>query len=93
MHHIVFSEITFCAPSTFCLFASMGSNHVVFPHGGFSSFEDTIPSILKSYEFDQDTKGFLSMSQVYGDVEVGDDDYVDSSTVEKIIKLMNIIEF
>ncbi|KAL7550029.1 hypothetical protein ACHAWF_013274, partial [Thalassiosira exigua] len=93
MHHIVFSEITFCSPSTFCMFASMGSNHVVFANGGFTAFEDTIPSILKSYEFDQDSNGFLSMSQLYGDVEVDDDevddDDVDSSMVENIIKLMN----
>ena len=39
MHHIVFSELAFCSPgSTFCLFPSLGSNHVIHPKPNYHPF-------------------------------------------------------
>jgi hypothetical protein len=54
MHHIVFSEMTFCSPSTFCLFASLGSNHVIHTGRNFPSIRNTIPDVLKTFKYDSD---------------------------------------
>jgi hypothetical protein len=54
MHHIVFSDTTFCSPSTFCLFASLGSNHVIHTGRNFPSIRNIIPEILETFEYDSD---------------------------------------
>ena len=55
MHHIAFSEISFCSPSTFCLFPSLGSNHVIHTgsSGQFPSAKKTLPDLLTTFVYDE----------------------------------------
>ena len=82
MHHIVFSDVTFCSPSTFCLFSSLGSNHAVHTasENKFPAIQKTVARALNhTFEYDND----------------GGHDYLidvnampTNGTVERIIELM-----
>ena len=78
MHHIVFSDISFCSPSTFCFFASMGSNHVI--HAGsvhsFPAVNTTLPELLSGFEYDG------------GDYFMAMKDLPRNNTVEKVVELI-----
>lgn len=82
MHHIVFSDVSFCSPSTFCLFSSLGSNYAIHSSSAvkFPAIGNSVPRALNgTFEYDDD---------------VGNDYLIDVSklppngTVEKVIDLM-----
>ncbi|GFH61665.1 hypothetical protein CTEN210_18141 [Chaetoceros tenuissimus] len=82
MHHIVFSNVSFCSPSTFCLFPSLGSSYAIHTASAmkFPAIQNTVPIALNgTFEYDDD----------------GDNDFLidvnklpRNGTVEMIIKLM-----
>ena len=78
MHHIAFSEISFCSPSTFCLFPSLGSNHVIHTgsSGKFPSAKKTLPDLLKTFVYDE------------GDYVVKMKSLPKNGTVEKVIEFI-----
>ncbi len=82
IHHIVFSDVTFCSPSTFCLFPSLGSNYAVHTASAmkFPAIQNTIPRALNdSFEYDDD-----------GDYDnlIEVNKLPRNGTVEKVIELM-----
>jgi hypothetical protein len=67
MHHIVFSELTFCSPgSTFCLFPSLGSNHVIHPKPNSRPFPamNVLSDLLSGFELDTDEESVLWMNEI-----------------------------
>ena len=78
MHHIAFSEISFCSPSTFCLFPSLGSNHVIHTgsSGQFPSAKKTLPDLLTMFVYDE------------GDYVVKMKSLPKNGTVEKVIEFI-----
>ena len=78
MHHIAFSEISFCSPSTFCLFPSLGSNHVIHTgsSGKFPSAKKRLPDLLKTFVYDE------------GDYFVKMKSLPKNGTVEKVIEFI-----
>jgi hypothetical protein len=67
MHHIVFSELAFCSPgSTFCLFPSLGSNHVIHPKPNSRPFPamNVLSDLLLGFELDTDEESVLWMNEI-----------------------------
>ena len=61
MHHIVFSGVTFCSQSSFCVFASLGSNHVVHVGGPshlmIPASKTILPALLEgNFVYDDEIK-------------------------------------
>lgn len=57
IHHIVFSDVSVCSPSTFCLFSSLGSNYAIHTASArlFPAIQNTIPRALNhTFEYDGD---------------------------------------
>lgn len=66
MHHIVFSNMSFCGgPSTFCFFAALGANEAV--SIGMSAYAPAaggvIPELMKSFHYERETP-MLRMDEI-----------------------------
>ena len=72
MHHIAFSDISFCSISTFCYFASLGSNHVIHSSIGslVPSVEKILPDLLSGFEVDEGDN-FITMKELLAANESG----------------------
>mmetsp|Transcript_4418 Transcript_4418/g.6770 ORF Transcript_4418/g.6770 Transcript_4418/m.6770 type:complete len:335 (-) Transcript_4418:68-1072(-) len=96
MHHIVFSDTTFCSPSTFCLFASLGSNHVIHTGRNFPSVRNII---LETFKYDSDgdnliepmrwIKGNETINNVNETVQIMIDLIVSAKTDQELQETIN----
>ena len=84
-YHVVFSDVSFCSPTTLCVFASLGSNYAVHTASVmklFPAIQNTTPRVL-SYTFEYDDDGDNGSL-----VEVNKLPTSRNGTVDKVIELM-----
>ena len=99
MEYASHSFFGFCSPSTFCLFASLGSNHVRHTGRNYPSLLNTIPDILKTIKYDGDgdyliepmrwIKGNETTNNVNETVQIMIDFIVSAKTEQELQQTIN----